>query len=189
MEEDAPEFDADRWADQLRAKRREKDRFFAENPQSPVPPETRAEFDGLDYFDPDPEFRVRAAVTTVDGEEPVEMEMANADPVRYLRAVRFAFDVDGEEQTLVGYRRATEDDGSLFVPFRDKTTGQQSYGGGRYMELQPSESLTDGAVVTIDFNLAYTPFCAYSDVFACPLPPEENWLGVAVTAGERTPPV
>jgi hypothetical protein len=74
----------------------------------------------------------------------------------------------------------------VFVPFRDKTTGQETYAGGRYMELEPDRQLAEGDRVTIDFNLAYAPFCAYSETFACPLPPEENWLGVPVRAGERT---
>jgi uncharacterized protein (DUF1684 family) len=57
------------------------------------------------------------------------------------------------------------------------------------MELEPEEELTDGETITIDFNLAYSPFCAYSETFSCPLPPEENWLETAVPAGERTPPL
>jgi uncharacterized protein (DUF1684 family) len=71
------------------------------------------------------------------------------------------------------------------VPFRDKTTGQESYRGGRYLELHPEDDLVDGETVTLDFNLAYTPFCSYTDTFSCPLPPEENWLGATVRAGER----
>ena len=72
-----------------------------------------------------------------------------------------------------------------FIPFRDKTTGQQTYKGGRYMELSPDRELEDGDEIVLDLNLAYTPFCAYSETFDCPLPPEENWLGVTIPAGER----
>jgi hypothetical protein len=184
---DAEPFDPESWAAELREKRAEKDRFFAEHPQSPLPPASRDDFEGLGYFDPDPGYRVAATVTVHDDPEPVELETANGPPTRYLRVASFAFELRGEDLTLHGYRRADDDEGALFVPFRDKTTGQQTYRGGRYMELQPSERLEDGEEVVVDFNLAYTPFCAYSDAFACPLPPEENWLEVAVPAGERAP--
>ena len=175
---------SDGYAERLRANRREKDDFFAEHPQSPVPPEHRDEFDGLDYFEPNPDYRVEATVTVHDDPEPVEMETTASNPVRYLRVVTFAFEVGGEEHALAGYRQEG-DDGAVFVPFRDKTTGQETYADGRYMELEVDGDLEDGTEVTLDFNLAYSPFCAYSETFSCPLPPEENWLETTVEAGEK----
>ena len=174
------------YVDRLLANRREKDEFFAEHPQSPIPPEHREAFDSLDYFEPDPTYRVDATVTVHDEPEPVEMETTASNPVRYLRIVTFAFEIDGTEHSLAGYRQEG-DDGAIFVPFRDKTTGQETYYQGRYMELEPEGELADGDVVTIDFNLAYSPFCAYSETFSCPLPPEENWLETTVPAGEKAP--
>ena len=174
------------YADRLRANRQEKNEFFADHPQSPIPPEKREGFDGLDYFPPDESFRVEASVRVHDDPETVEMETTASNPVRYLRVVTFAFELRDEECELHGYRQEG-DDGAIFVPFRDKTTGQQSYRQGRYMELEPERDLTDGDTVTVDFNLAYSPFCAYSDTFSCPLPPEENWLEIVVPAGEKAP--
>jgi len=174
------------YAERLRANREEKDAFFADHPQSPIPPEHRDGFSGLTYFEPNPDYRVEATVTVHDDPDPVEMETTASNPVRYLRVVTFAFELDGETHTLAGYRQADED-GEIFVPFRDKTTGQQTYSQGRYMELEPDGDLADGDTVTIDFNLAYSPFCAYSETFACPLPPEENWLETVVPAGEKAP--
>ena len=176
----------DDYADELRAKRAEKDDFFADHPQSPIPPEDRDAFDGLAYFEPDPAYRVEAAVTRHDDPDPVELETTDGRVVRYLHVVTLAFDLDGDAFDLQAYRQAGDDPGALFVPFRDKTTGQESYGKGRYMEIEHDGELSDGATVTLDFNLAYAPFCAYSDTFSCPLPPEANWLSVAVEAGERT---
>ncbi|MFB6141914.1 MAG: DUF1684 domain-containing protein [Halorientalis sp.] len=176
----------DDWAEQLRASRAEKDEFLAEHRQSPIPPEERDDFDGLDYFAPDPEYRVTATVTVHDDPDPVELETTAGRTVRYLRAVTFSFELDGTERTLAGYRQRPDDD-AIFVPFRDKTTGQATYEAGRYMELEPEAPLADGETVTLDFNLAYTPFCAFSEAFDCPLPPEENWLETTVEAGERTP--
>ena len=175
------------WAARLRRNRDEKDRFFADHPQSPIPPAERESFDGLDYFEPDESFRVDAEVRVHDDPDPVEMETTNGPPVRYLRVATFSFDVDGEPHVLHGYRQESDDSRAIFVPFRDKTTGQQSYEGGRYMEFEPDRDVADAETVTVDFNLAYTPFCAYSDSFACPLPPEENWLDAEILAGERAP--
>jgi len=176
----------DNYAEQLRQNRAEKDDFFAEHPQSPIPPEERDSFDGLAYFDPDEEYRVEATATWHGEPATVEMETTDGRTVRYLHVVTFAFELDGESHELQGYRQAGNDEASFFVPFRDKTTGQQSYEKGRYMELEVDGALDDGETVTLDFNLAYAPFCAYSDTFSCPLPPEANWLAIPVEAGERT---
>lgn len=174
------------YVEQLRANRREKDAFFAEHPQSPIPPEERDTFDGLDYFPPDPDYRVEATVSIHDDPDPVEMETTASNPVRYLRVISFTFEINGTEHTLAGYRQEIDEE-TIFVPFRDKTTGQQTYYQGRYMELEPDTQLTDEDVVIVDFNLAYSPFCAYSETFSCPLPPEENWLGSVIPAGEKAP--
>jgi len=177
----------DDYAERLRANRAEKDRAFAEARASPLPPERRDNFDGLDYFDPAPDYRVEATVTLHDDPEPVEMETSDDRTVRYLRVATLRFDLAGDTHSLHAYRQEGVDSDDLFLPFRDKTTGQQTYHGGRYMELSPEGSLADGDRVPLDFNLAYTPFCAFSDTFSCPLPPEENWLKTTVPAGERSP--
>ena len=177
----------DDYAEQLRANRAEKDDFFAEHPQSPVPPEHREGFEGLNYFPPDPEYRLTASVTVHDDPEPVEMATSDGRTVRYERVATFGFELDGESLRLHGYRQDGGADEPVFVPVRDKTTGQETYADGRYMELEVEGALAERAEVPLDLNLAYSPFCAYSETFSCPLPPEENWLAVAVRAGERTP--
>ena len=176
--------DTESWAEELRDNRAEKDEFFSEHRQSPVPPEDREAFDGLDYYDPDPDYRVEATVTVHDDPEPVELDVTSGSAARYERVVTFTFELDGTRE-LHGYQQ--DEESTLFVPFRDKTTGQETYEGGRYIELDIEGELADGDTVTIDFNLAYTPFCAFNETFSCPLPPEENWLETTVEAGERTP--
>jgi len=187
-----PDVDVEQWRAELEAKRDEKDRFFAEHPQSPIPPDDRETFDGLAYFEPDPAYRVQATVTAHDEPEVVLMETTSGREMRYLRVATLDFELAREEEELTdgsyelaAYQLESPNDEPLFVPFRDKTTGQQSYRGGRYMELAADRDLETGDEIVLDFNLAYTPFCAYSDTFDCPLPPEENWLEVAVPAGER----
>ncbi|MFC6720528.1 DUF1684 domain-containing protein [Halobacteriaceae bacterium SHR40] len=176
----------DEWTEELQQNRAEKDEFLNEHRQSPIPPDHRDEFDGLAYFDPDPEYRVAATVHVFDEPETVELETSDGRTVSYNRVFRFTFELDGEQYDLHGYRQAEDD--SIFVPFRDKTTGQQSYKDGRYMDLELERELQDGDSIVLDFNLAYSPFCAYSETFSCPLPPEENWLETTIEAGERSPP-
>ncbi|WP_306054810.1 DUF1684 domain-containing protein [Natronococcus wangiae] len=184
--------DVDEWRDELEAKRAEKDEFFAEHPQSPIPPEERDGFDGLEYFAPDPTYRVVATAEVHDDPEVVLMDTTADREMRYLRTVTLEFELKREDEDLedgtfelVAYQLESPNEEPLFIPFRDKTTGQQSYRGGRYMELAPDRDLETGDEIVVDFNLAYTPFCAYSETFDCPLPPEENWLEVAIPAGER----
>ncbi len=184
--------DVDRWRSELEEKRDEKDRFFAEHPQSPIPPDDRDGFDGLEYFPPDPDYRVSATVTVHDDPDPVTMETTAGREVRYLRVATLAFDLERDDADLedgtfelAAYQQEGAREEALFVPFRDKTTGQQTYRGGRYMELETDRGLETGDEIVVDFNLAYSPFCAYSETFDCPLPPEENWLEVAIPAGER----
>ncbi len=180
--------DADRWMAEVRQMRADKDQFFTDHPQSPIKPANRDSFEGLSYFEPDPDYRVQARVRVYGNPDPIELEVTAGQPIRYLRAVIFEFELRGERIQMAGYRQEQQEDRTIFVPFRDKTTGQQTYHQGRYMEMEPDSDLVNGDVVTLDFNLAYNPFCAYANTFACPLAPEENWLEVAVPAGERAPP-
>ena len=80
------------------------------------------------------------------------------------------------------FRSVDHDDDEYFLPFRDATSAHETYGGRRYLDVHP---LPDGRMV-VDFNYAYSPFCAYSDAWSCPFPPDENHLSVPVRAGERT---
>ena len=184
--------DVERWREELESKRTEKDDFFAEHPQSPIPPEEREEFDGLEYFEPDATYRVTATVERHDDPEIVLMDTTAGREMRYLRVATLEFELNRDDEDLAdgsyelaAYQLESPNEEPLFVPFRDKTTGQQSYEGGRYMELSPDRDLADGDELVVDFNLAYTPFCAYSETFDCPLPPEENWLEITIPAGER----
>jgi uncharacterized protein (DUF1684 family) len=99
------------------------------------------------------------------------------DPQIYKRYGRFKFKVEGEETELTLY---SNQDG-FFLPFVDSLAGKETYPAGRYIEV---EELKDGKFL-LDFNLAYNPYCAYNDVWSCPLTPAENRLKVAIRAGEK----
>jgi uncharacterized protein (DUF1684 family) len=158
--------------------RKDKDEFFRLSPQSPIPDQERDAFDGLNYFDPNPDLVFIVQPTPVEP-TPVTINTTGGDSRIYHRTATATLDFRGTDVTLALY--STGHDG-LFLPFRDATSGRQSYGAGRYLDISPNE----GGSITIDFNYAYAPFCAYSDAFSCALPPQENWMSVSIEAGERT---
>jgi len=169
-----------------------RDQLFRTHPQSPLSAPARAAFKGLAYFGDDPAYRLTVRLEPADAGDPLEIDTGGEDGViTYRRAGRLRFRL-GEEDCrltvfgLVGYG------GGLFLPFRDATSARETYGGGRY--LFDTVKNTDGLVLemtagspdlTIDFNFAYNPSCAYDARWACPLAPRENWLPVPVRAGEK----
>ena len=168
-----------------------RDELFRTHPQSPIESEERATFAGLHYFDFDPTFRVKASLEPGDDSELLIDTGGEDGAVRYRRIGRLAFTLNGEpcELTVLSLVQYA---GGLFVPFRDTTSGHETYGGGRY--LFDTAKDTDGLVlettpgsrdVVIDFNFAYNASCAYSPRWACPLAPPENHLKTAVRAGEK----
>jgi len=176
--------------DALTRFRRGRDDLFRTHPQSPVEPDEREMFHGLRYFDPDPSYRVRAHVEPGDASELLIETGGDDGAIRFRRAARLAFELQGQACTLT-VLSLVQYAGGLFVPFRDLTSGRETYGGGRY--LFDTAKDTDGLVleitlgsseVVIDFNFAYNASCAYSPRWACPLAPPENHMKVAVQAGE-----
>jgi len=177
----AENFDEGAWRDRIRRHRDEKDDFFGDHDQSPIPPDDRDSFSGLDYFDPDLDYRVVAKFSRAGTPETVELETTRVPPAEYDRVAVFGFDLHGDHHTLEAFR--VEGEETLFVPFADETNGEESYGRGRYLDVAVGDAETRDDVV-LDFNLAYNPFCAYSDNFACALPPQDNRLPAPVRAGE-----
>jgi uncharacterized protein (DUF1684 family) len=172
------------YAGQVTAGRQAKDDYFRTAPNSPVR-DARATFEGLSYFAIDERYRivVPGVRPASPDDEPLVLDTSDGRSRTYRRAGFLDFDVDGQPLTLTGFTIAAGDPDSLFVPFADGTSGRESYGSGRYLDL---EIEPDGSVV-LDFNLAYHPFCAYSSVYSCPLTPPENRLAVPIPAGERLP--
>lgn len=171
---------------ELEAERAAKDAAFRGEPWSPIHEQARAVFSGLAYFPPDPRWRVLAKVTKVRDDAAFEMPTSTGEPRRQVRAARFDFDTPAGPGALVGYKDPGRSPAhSLFVPFRDATSGKETYGAGRYLDLD----YPGGSEIIIDFNLAYNPYCAYSEAYSCPLPPAENWLKIPVRAGEKSPPL
>jgi uncharacterized protein (DUF1684 family) len=165
--------------------RARKDAFFRGHPNSPLTAEQRATFAGLAYFPENPSLVVRTRLETegVDRQEEVAMATTTGGEQVYRRVGVVRFEVDGAPAQLTLFASAQMHE--LFLPFRDATSGAQTYGAGRYLEVEPPGP--DGAV-EVDFNVAYNPYCAYNPEWSCPIPPGENWLAVPIRAGERTFP-
>jgi uncharacterized protein (DUF1684 family) len=168
--------------------RHSRDELFAAHPQSPVPLLSRLGFAGLPYFDYDPAGRVAARVRRADPQS-IALDVSSGEPVAFTRVGVCAFDLDGGEHTLDLYWLEGYG-GGLFLPFRDGTSGGETYGAGRYLldTVKGADLGTDeqGRLI-LDFNFAYNPSCAYDPIWSCPLAPPGNRLDAAVRAGERTP--
>lgn len=166
------------YIDSVEGHRAEKDRFFRSSPYSPLN-EDRVGFTGLAYYPPDPTYRYTLPLERAEQLEPLIFQTSTGDERTYYRLGTVEFEVDGQPARLAIYQSDEHDE--LFLPFRDATSGTETYGAGRYLE---PEELASGEII-VDFNLAYNPFCAYSEDYSCPLPPFENHLKIAIRAGEK----
>ncbi|HJQ73373.1 MAG TPA: DUF1684 domain-containing protein [Gaiellaceae bacterium] len=185
-----------------------RDELFRSHPQSPLPPDRRASFAGLDYWPYDPEARVLAELEDV--EAPPQGVATSGAEVRsgagqaaasatgrapsslrpqeivFRPFARASFELGGEPLTLeVSWLAAYG--GGAFLSFRDATSGKESYGGGRYLldTVKGADLGEDGGRLVLDFNFAYNPSCSYDPGWVCPLAPPANRLSVAVEAGEQ----
>lgn len=170
---------------QLQELRQQIDDFLGHHPQSPLSWDQKNEFEGLDYYDENKDLARVVTVTRFPDSEPIiEMETSTGEKRPYRRWGRFTITVDGEEASLTIYSDPHGHD--FFMPFRDATSGKETYGAGRYMDNhRPGLQQVSDTEVEIDFNYAYNPYCAYQPTYSCPLPPRENWLTVPIRAGEK----
>ncbi|MEM9934968.1 MAG: DUF1684 domain-containing protein [Bacteroidota bacterium] len=167
--------------------RTQKDLLYNDSLKSPIPKEYLPEFIGLDYFDVNEDFMVTATLRRTKKPTAAKFKTSNPDVTRqYLVYGIVEFTLLNKESELTiyytprtaGLRKSKR---KLFLPFRDKSNGVSTYGGGRYLELE----IPEGDQLTIDFNKAFNPLCAYGGTFACVIPPAENLIKVEVEAGEK----
>ena len=146
-----------------------------------------AKFKGLDYYEFNSDYQLEAAFEKNKGKK-FEMPTSTDRLPVYRRYGYVTFTIDSVSYELTVYqniklRKTKEYRDYLFIPFRDATSRETTYGGGRYLDI----SIPETESITIDFNLAYNPHCAYSHHYSCPIPPEENTLNVKIEAGEKIP--
>jgi uncharacterized protein (DUF1684 family) len=153
---------------------------------SPLKDKDRKTFEGLDFFKFDSTFVVKATLKRTPDSEWFNMKTTTSrvSPERVFGVL--SFEIKGKPYELNVYqgKDIMQRDGYedyLFLPFIDNTNGEASYGGGRYIDLR----IPEGETITIDFNTAYNPYCAYNDKYSCPIVPRINYLDVAVNAGVK----
>lgn len=170
----------DNWRRALLRFRSEKDEFFRAGAESPLSQGESSKFRGLKYFEPDAACRIEAELNRYSDPEGVVMTTSKGTRQLFNRVGYFELSLGGEKIRLSAYQSAEREDSSLFIPFRDATSGKETYGAARYLDLEVEHDDR----YAVDFNYSYNPYCAYSDGYICPLPPAENWLKVPVRAGE-----
>jgi uncharacterized protein (DUF1684 family) len=159
--------------------RADKDEFYAHDHRSPLRPTQQRIFKALCYFAENNALVIKSKIDRNVRPDVVRMETTKGTEQAYRRYGIVHFEVEGQPAEVTLY--ASEGSRNLFLPFRDETSGKETYGAGRYLDIE-----APGDEVVIDFNYAYNPYCAYNADWNCPLPPAENWLRVPIRAGELT---
>lgn len=178
---------AQHWADTVLQHREMQIRDLLADTRQPVDSIT---VKGISWFEPDASFRLTGHLERLTDETPINIPTFSGMTKPFRPIARFVgrYGADSFQLTLYEYasKGLSRISTPLFLPFKDPTNGDTSYGGGRYLDI-PREILQADTVI-IDFNLAYNPLCAYSDGFNCPIPPTENHLDFPVLAGEKAFP-
>ncbi|HMR19962.1 MAG TPA: peptide deformylase [Sphingobacterium sp.] len=165
--------------------RQQKKATFLQNKFGPLQED---QIDLLRYFSADEQYKLVATVEILFGERTFRMPTYDGSSTEYIKFAVLTFQVNGQDHQLTAYKNISllqnpKYKDYLFVPFKDHTNGQDTYEGGRYVELDAT-TIQNGKTV-IDFNKAYNPYCAYSNGYRCPIPPSENHLETAIFAGEQ----
>lgn len=159
---------------------------FASPEESPLTEEDLKAFKALDFFAIDLKYRVAAKFVRTPNQKPFKMATTTTRSPMYEKYGEAHFELDGQEFVLEIYQshelRETEEyKDYLFLPFTDLTNGEETYGGGRYLELSIPETDT----IVLDFNKAYNPYCAYNKKYSCPLVPRQNRIRTKILAGVK----
>jgi uncharacterized protein (DUF1684 family) len=169
---------------EVEKEREEKDHFMRTSSTSPLA-KAQDTFKGLNYFPVDEKYRITADLTPVESRKAVLLPTSDGKEQRYMEYSYATFDLDGVHNKLLilevmemgPYR------GKLFLAFGDETSAHETYGAGRYLDVN---KVPGSSTIILDFNRAYNPYCAYDDTYSCPFPPPENLLKVAIKAGEKS---
>ncbi len=174
------------YAEEIKAYQDEWNIMFIDPENSPLPKDELAGFHGLEFFPVDESYRIEAEFIRTPGEKPFEMVTTTERRPMYVKYGEARFLLNGKEIKLDIYQNinliikdAFKD--HLFLPYKDLTNGEESYGGGRYIDLRAPKEDT----IVIDFNKSYNPYCVYNDRYSCPVPPKENHMDVEIRAGVK----
>ncbi len=159
---------------------------YSDPEKSPLEKKDLKKFTALPFFQIDPNFIVQASFKRTEEAPIFEMKTTTDRLPQYQKYGEATFQIQGKEYLLNLYQSQSLKDNDeykdyLFLPFTDATNGNETYGGGRFIDLK----IPEGDQILIDFNKAYNPYCAYNHAYSCPIPPKENDLDVRITAGVK----
>jgi len=159
---------------------------YADPYHSPLSAKAKKDFKGIQFFPVNMKYVVQARFVRTPHEKTFQMPTSSGMRKTYVKYAEVFFMIDNKEYKLNVYQsmdliKSTEYKDYLFIPFTDATNGAETYEGGRYIDL--TIPATDK--ITLDFNKAYHPYCAYTDGYNCPIPPQENHVPVRIEAGVR----
>ena len=166
-----------------------RDRLFVEHSESPIAPDRRRDWRGVAWYAYKPAWRIKGVVEIAVNRETFEISLATDGILRCTRIGLVQFTVGSRPAHLTVYWLEGYG-GGIWLPFRDATSGVETYGGGRYLydTIKGADLGAGERELILDFNYAYNPSCAYDERWSCPLSPPENRLDFAVPAGELVPP-
>jgi len=158
---------------------------FKDASTSPLTKKGLKKFSGLDFYPISEKFKVKAKLTKTPDAPEFKFPTTTKRVAEYKKYGEVFFTIDGKDLKLDIYKSKVTTRGyenHLFLPFLDNTSGNTSYGGGRFVDVYTTDEQPDGTIL-IDFNKAYNPYCAYSDRYSCPITPRSNYIAIKVEAG------
>lgn len=182
------QFNADSLKKTIFEFRKELNEQYRDSVHSPLSKEDRLKFKEHQFFDPYQKYCVVADFVRTPEEKPFEMKTSTDRRPLYVKYGEIHFTLNGKKHKLSVYQNMSllndpKYRDYLFLPFKDLTSGKETYGGGRFIDL----TIPAGKRMIVDFNKAYNPYCAYSHAYSCPVPPPENFLDTEVKAGIKAP--
>jgi len=170
------------YTDRIEAERERQFKYLKFNLESPLTEPQKKELDQLSFYPVDEAYKVKARLEAIEVKKMVQIPLTDGSVEKYVRHSFAVFDLNGQEVKLLLLQAADEGDKrNFFLAYADQTSGEVTYGGGRYLNLRQDGQRS----ITIDFNLSYNPYCAYNPEFACPIPPRENILEISIPVGEK----
>ncbi|KLT65360.1 DUF1684 domain-containing protein [Pedobacter sp. BMA] len=171
--------------DQISKHRENYKQDFVKDSYAPL---KESDLPNLHFYDADSSYRVTANVEILKNEKVFKMPTYDGTSKEFYRYARISFILNGKAVSMTLYKNVALSGNPkykdlLFLPFTDETNTKETYGGGRYIDLS-SKEIADNKI-EVDFNKAYNPYCAYSDGYRCPVPPQENDLELEIKAGEQ----
>lgn len=170
------------YIEKIEKERERQFKFIRFNVESPLNDEQKKDFQSLTFYEINPTYRVKARLVPIENKKVREVPLTDGTKDKYIEHSYAEFELGGKTNRLLLLQSIKESDmRNFFLAFADETSGSETYGGGRYLNVRQDGKNS----ITIDFNLAFNPYCAYNPNYACPLPPKENLLTIAIQAGEK----